>query len=76
MVFPSHVCRINLRQQPGVRVSACLVDLKLVLELLLILAFQKDFTLAMRVTFPHFGILRFASIPPIPLVLDSIPSYP
>ena len=81
---------MNLRQQPGVRVLACLVDPKLVLELLLILAFQLEFTLAMRVTFPLFGISRFASIPPlplliytyyrastfVPLVLDSIPSQP
>jgi hypothetical protein len=41
---------MNLRQQPGVRVLACLVDPKLVLEVLLILAFQLEFTLAMRVT--------------------------
>ena len=56
---------MNLRQ-----VLACLVDAKLVLELLLILAFQLEFTLAMRVTFPLFGILQFALIPPIPLVFQ------
>ena len=57
-MFPSRICRMNLRQQPGVRVLACLVDPKLVLELLLILAFQLEFTLAMRVTFPGFRGLR------------------
>jgi hypothetical protein len=41
---------MNLRQQPGVQVLACLVDPKLVLELLLILAFQLEFTLAMQMT--------------------------
>ena len=67
-MFPSRICRMNLRQQPGVQVLACLVDPKMVLELLLILAFQLEFTLAMRVTFPLFGISQFALIPSIPLV--------
>ena len=64
---------MNLRQQPGVRVLACLVDPKLVF------ASNPGFptlTLAMRVSFSLFGISRFASIPPIPLVFDSIPSQP
>ena len=42
----------------NVRVLACLVDPKLVLELLLILAFQLEFTLAMRVTFSHQNAIK------------------